>query len=101
MLLCFYFFTKIITKIKPIKAQTAYISKTCALLWLSAKNDWLTAKFASHRLQSKKSYKNFALGAFLSSNLLDFIYNLCDNPLRRASPSCNATKLFILKPRRF
>ena len=40
------------------------------------------------------------LGAFLGNNLLDFIYNLCDNPLRRASPSCNATKLFILKPRR-
>nr|WP_321317283.1 hypothetical protein [uncultured Campylobacter sp.] len=63
MLLCFYFFTKIITKIKLIKAQTAYISKICALLWLSAKNDWLTAKFASH---CHKYYKNFAFNFSLA-----------------------------------
>nr|WP_321309484.1 hypothetical protein [uncultured Campylobacter sp.] len=51
----------IITKIKLIKAQTAYISRTCAFLWLSTKNDWLTAKFASH---CHKNYKNFVFTLF-------------------------------------
>ncbi|MDD6925762.1 MAG: hypothetical protein PUI79_06310 [Campylobacteraceae bacterium] len=53
----------IITKIKLIRAQTAYIklSKTCAFLWLSAKNDWLRAKFASH---CHKYYKNFVFTRF-------------------------------------
>ncbi|MCI7582276.1 hypothetical protein [Campylobacter sp.] len=43
----------IITKNKANKgANCVYkISKTCALLWLSAKNNWLRAKFASHTPQ--------------------------------------------------